>query len=409
MEKTISQKMQEAVTSGVFPGAVLLVSHKGNICFHKSFGFAQHIPNKVSLTLNTLFDLASLTKPLSTTAAMANLVAAQQIRLNDPVSKFIPGFNLGSKKKVTLAHLLHHSSGLPAWKPYYEEIILQNKTHRGFLGSDLAKQKVYEMASAESLINTPGTTSLYSDIGFILLGAIIENVVSQPLHRFCEDQIFSKLKCKKTGFPLLGKTIKGTVAATENCPWRKKVICGEVHDDNAYAMGGAAGHAGLFSTAKEVWLLVADWMDSIKGEGSIDPLLAKLFVTKKRLPKGTSFGLGWDSPQRGAARTIRQRAEAITTATQSIPATRRARCRVGRGKDTDILQMKSPKSAFGQFSSSKSFGHLGFTGTSIFADCVNDLVIILLSNRVHPTRNNDKIKMFRPEIHDLIFKEVLGG
>jgi CubicO group peptidase (beta-lactamase class C family) len=384
--------MAEGVTSGVFPGAVLLVSYQGNICFHKSFGLAQQVPNPVPLTINTLFDLASLTKPLATAAAVTRLIGSGSIRLTDPISKFLASFQTGEKKKITLAHLLHHCSGLPAWKPYYKKIVRQDKKNRGFLGSDAAKQKVYKMAYREELISAPGTACLYSDIGFMILGAIIEQVSGLPLSRFCEDQIFSKLKCKKTFFPLLGQTLKGKVAATEDCPWRGKVICGEVHDDNAYAMGGAAGHAGLFSTAGEVHLLVTDWMNSIKGHGTIDSPLAKSFVTRKVRPKGGSFGLGWDTPLRGGART---------TASQSIPA--------GRGKNTDVFPIKSPKSAFGQFSSPKSFGHLGYTGTSLFADRVNDLIVILLTNRVHPTRNNDKIKMFRPEIHDLIFKEIVRG
>ena len=361
----ITQKMEEGILSGVFPGAVLLVSHNGKITFHKSFGLAQQVPSQIPLTINTLFDLASLTKPLATAAAITRLITSKQIRLNHPISQFFDAFKTEEKRKITIAHLLHHSSGLPAWKPYYEEIIRQDKKKSGFLGSDAAKQKVYEMAANEALIGKPGAACLYSDIGFILLGAIIEKVSGLPLPLFCENQIFSKLKCKKTGFPLMGKTTKGIFAATENCPWRKRVICGQVHDDNAYAMGGAAGHAGLFSTAKDVWLLVTDWMASIKEKGTIDSSLAKKMITRKVRPKGGSFGLGWDTP--------------------------------------------SGESASGHFLSKRSFGHLGFTGTSVFSDCVNDLIVVLLTNRVHPTRNNDKIKAFRPEIHDLIFKEVIGG
>ncbi len=330
--------MQEGVELGGFPGGVLLISHKGNICFHKAFGFAQLIPEKIPLTVNTLFDLASLTKPLATATAMALLVQSKILRLENPVSKFIPEYKTGDKKSVTLAHLLSHSAGLPDWKPYYENT------------------QPSKMARNEPLINPPGTHSLYSDIGFMILGEIIEKVTGEPLDQFCENNIFSKLNCKKTFFPGLGRKIKGMIAATEDCPRRGKVICGEVHDDNAYAMGGVAGHAGLFSTAKEVYILVTDWLDSLNGNGLIQSDLARKFVTRRR---GGSFALGWDTPS---------------------------------------LQ----NSSSGKFFLRQSFGHLGYTGTSIWVDRVKELIVILLTNRVHPTRKNNQIKEFRPALHDLI-------
>ncbi|MFQ5950082.1 MAG: serine hydrolase domain-containing protein, partial [Nitrospiria bacterium] len=171
-------------------------------------------------------------------------------------------------------------------------------------------------------------------------------------------------------------------AATELSSWRGKVICGTVHDDNAYAMGGIAGHAGLFSTAREVYRLVRFWLDALKGEGILDPSLTALFVTRQKgrgVPAQSSWGLGWDTP--------------------SHPST----------SDAPPSTSNIPPSSSGRYFSSASFGHLGFTGTSIWVDRARDLAVILLTNRIHPSRANEKIRSFRPALHDVIFKEVAGG
>jgi CubicO group peptidase (beta-lactamase class C family) len=340
----IAQKMEDGVASGAFPGGVLLVHYQGRVIFHEAFGSASVLPNPLPMTRDTLFDLASLTKPLATAAAVACLIQEGALKLGDPLSKFIPEFSGGDKGEVTHFHLLNHSSGLPDWKPYYQEVAMRGKKEEGYLGSPAAKRGIYQMAHQECLTSLPGTRSLYSDIGFILLGEVIEKVAGEPLHRFCYRQIFSKLKAKETFFITFGRR-----------PWREKVIRGWVHDENAYAMGGVAGHAGLFSTAGEVYLLVRLWLDSIRGEGGLDPSLATLFVTCQQgsgVPAGSSWGLGWDTPSR-------------------------------------------PVSSSGSYFSSSSFGHLGFTGTSIWVDRKKDLVVILLTNRI--------------QLHDLIFQEVVCG
>jgi len=368
----ISQKMEEGVASGVFPGGVLLVHYQGRVCFHEAFGSASLVPNQVPMTCDTLFDLASLTKPLATAAAVLLLIQNDVLTLTEPLSKFFPEFTSGAKGDVTLYHLLNHSAGLPDWKPFYQEIVEQEEKEPGFLGSPFAKKRICQRVREEPLIAYPGTKSLYSDLGFILLGEVVEAVAAEPLHRFCYRQIFSPLNCKETFFIRLGRrpqAYRGRVfAATEACPWRGKVIRGWVHDDNAYAMGGVAGHAGLFSTAWEVYRLVRLWLDSMDGRGLLHPTLATLFTTCQKgndIPVGSSWGLGWDTPSH-------------------------------------------PYSSSGRFFSPLSFGHLGFTGTSIWADRKRDLVVILLTNRVHPSRDNQQIRAFRPELHDLIFEEVVG-
>lgn len=369
----IAQKMREGVSSGVFPGGVLLIHHRGKVLFHEAFGSESSLPRSPLTTCDTLFDLASLTKPLATAAALLLLIAQDQIALSDPLFKFIPEFAIGAGKEITLLHLLNHSSGLPDWRPYYEEIVKREEKEPGFLGSPEAKEAVYRMAHAEPLPDPPGATARYSDIGFILLGEVVEKVAQAPLHRFCDRQLFAGIGCKETSFIRRGRRPRlfqrRSFAATEAGTWRGKRIRGEVHDDNAYAMGGVAGHAGLFSTAREVYRLVRLWLDSIAGKGGLDPALAELFVTRQQgsgIPAGTTWGLGWDTPSR-------------------------------------------PHSSSGQFFSSSSFGHLGFTGTSIWVDRKEDLAVILLTNRVDPSRENQKIRLFRPALHDLVFQEVIGG
>ncbi len=359
MVDLISQKMEEGVTAGVFPGGVLLVAYEEEIRLHQAFGFAQIVPTKVPLTTSTFFDLASLTKPLATASLLGLLIKRGTLSLEDPVSKFIPEYQGGDKSGVTLAHLLSHRSGLPDWRPYYEEVIRQDKESPGFLGSGAAKEAVYQMARHEPLVAAPGTCDRYSDIGFILLAEIIEKVTDVPLDQLCTNEIFSKLECP-IFFQRLGKERAGHFAATEDCPWRDEVVCGKVHDDNAYAMGGVSGHAGLFGTAQDVYTMVKCWQDSIKGDGLIDAQIANQFVTRRE----GNFLLGWDTP--------------------------------------------SPHhSSSGRFFSPSSFGHLGYTGTSLWVDPIQSLVVILLTNRVHPRRDNDRIKLFRPEIHDIIYQEMV--
>lgn len=369
----ITQKMEEGVASGVFPGGVLLVEYNGEVVFHEAFGSAALFPERIPATRETLFDLASLTKPLATASALLLLFQRQLIALEDPVSKFLSEYTEGAKKGVTLFHLLNHSSGLPDWAPFYRSIVKQEEKEPGFIGSPSAKEKVYQLACREPLAHPPGFKALYSDIGFMILGRIVEKVGGESLQSFCSSNLFSKIGCKESIFIRPGEPPEqiGTrrFAATEDCPWRGRIIQGAVHDDNAYVMGGVAGHAGLFSTAQEVHRMVRHWLDSLQGDGLFEPSPALRFVTRqtgRTVPTGSSWGLGWDTPSR-------------------------------------------PDSSSGRFFSSSSFGHLGFTGTSIWVDRQNQLAVILLTNRIHPSRENHLIRLFRPALHDLVFQETAGG
>ena len=366
----VESAFQEAVAQGVFPGAVVLVSKDGEIVFEQAFGSRSLIPEKTPLKPNTIFDLASLTKPLATTVAIMILVREKKIRLDDQITRFIPMFGVFGKSTATFRQMLNHSSGLPAWKPFHEEIVKMEKAGRiNFVASRAAKSFVYEQIHREKPLSAPGAQGLYSDLGFMILGESVEVVSSATLERFCQDRIFKPLGLRSTAFVDLTQLrtrrlqpVEEMIAPTENCPWRKRILCGEVHDDNAYAMGGVAGHAGLFSSARDIHALLACLNRCLHGKDDFLPkaLLEEFLAKDEKVPNSTC-ALGWDTP--------------------------------------------SPdKSASGANFSPRSVGHLGFTGTSVWWDIEKNCHIILLSNRVHPTRKNEKIKDFRPHVHDLIMQ-----
>ncbi|MBI3303807.1 MAG: serine hydrolase, partial [Deltaproteobacteria bacterium] len=234
-----------------------------------------------------------------------------------------------------------------------------------------AREFVYTQLQREKLEAVPGQQAVYSDLGFMLLGAVIEEITGLGLDQYCRDKIFRPLGLQWTAFlnlemmrrhklqPMLEK-----FAPTERCPWRKRVLCAEVHDDNAYAMGGVAGHAGLFSTVDDLDRLVSCLTACYRGESTFLPsALVHEFWTRDGSVPGSTWTLGWDTP--------------------------------------------SPEhSSAGELFSPQSVGHLGFTGTSLWIDLEQQVHVIVLSNRVHPRRDNDKIQAFRPVLHNAIMQAV---
>ncbi|MGH7783596.1 MAG: serine hydrolase domain-containing protein, partial [Candidatus Binatia bacterium] len=258
------------------------------------------------------------------------------------------------------------------WKPFYEEIIKGEKNGKiNFVASRAAKSYVLEQIHREKPLGPPGAQAVYSDLGFMVLGEIVETMTSSKLDRFCQDRIFKPLGLQSTAFIDLTQLrtrriqpVQDMIAPTENCPWRKKILCGEVHDDNAYAVGGVVGHAGLFSSARDIHAIIARLNQCLLGKDSfLPPKLVQEFLRKDQAIAGSTHALGWDTPTPN-------------------------------------------KSASGSHFSSTSVGHLGFTGTSIWWDLEKNCHIVLLSNRVHPTRKNEKIREFRPIIHDLIMQTI---
>lgn len=366
------QAFDEAVAQGVFPGAVLLVGREEEVVYERAFGSRSLVPVRSPMQAGTIFDLASLTKPLATSTAIMLLIKGKKLRLNDQVTRFIPTFGVFGKSPITVRQLLNHSSGLAAWKPFHEEIVKGEKSGKiNFIASRAAKSHVLEQIHREKLLSPPGTQSLYSDLGFMILGEVVEFISGCGLDRFCQDKIFNPLGLRSTSFVDLTQLrtrriqpVEEMIAPTENCPWRKRVLCGEVHDDNAYAIGGVAGHAGLFASARDVHSLLARLTLCLRGQDDFVPQsLLQEFLTKDETVADSTRALGWDTPS-------------------------------------------SAKSTSGSYFSPRSVGHLGFTGPSVWWDLEKGCHVILLNNRVHPTRKNERIKDFRPHIHDLIMKTI---
>lgn len=346
----------------VFPGAEVFVRHQGHILFHEAVGSLSFLPDSPPVQRDTLYDLASLTKPLSTASAILLLVQDGLIDLDVPLDSLLNESKKHSLGRKTVKDLLCHQSGLPALRPYYLDFSPDSpRDHQEYRQRCTA---VLEKILTEPLDETLPRKSVYSDLGYMLLGFLVERVRGQTQAEFCGSRIFDPLQAVPLGFnPGDGHLKEGhrvEIAPTEQDPWRGRLLQGEVHDDNAFALGGMAGHAGLFGTAEAVGQVTKAWLEGYHGKAGIfDGQLVKRFVTAQ--PK-TSWALGWDTP--------------------------------------------SAPSSSGLWFSRESFGHLGFTGTSIWIDPIRELEVIFLSNRVHPTRDNPAIKAFRPKLHDLIMQEL---
>jgi CubicO group peptidase (beta-lactamase class C family) len=370
----VEQGFNQAVESGGIAGAVVVVRRGGERIFEAAFGWRQLVPERHPMSLETVFDLSSLTKPLATTIAIMMLVRDGKLRLDDRVTRFSHNFGVYGKVYVTFRHLLGHYSGLAAWRPFYQQVAEIERAGRiNFMASPGAKEFVYEQIHREKPEFTPGSRAHYSDLNFMLLGEVVEKISATPLDRFCRARIFRPLGLRATDFVDLSllrnrrlEPVSEMFAATELCPLRKRVLIGEVHDENAYSMGGIAGHAGLFAPAREVDRIVAELLACYHGRSDFLPRqLLQEFWTPNRVVADSTWALGWDTPTPG-------------------------------------------RSSAGSHFSSSAVGHLGFTGTSIWIEPAREIAITLLTNRVHPRRDNEAIREFRPLIHDRIM-EVLDG
>jgi CubicO group peptidase (beta-lactamase class C family) len=300
------------------------------------------------------------------------LVDEEAIGLDEPLSHLIASCPLGDKGPLTSRLLLSHSAGLPDWRPYY--LKLAGHPLAGRMGL------LREWIVREPLAYAPGRGSLYSDLGFMLLQWVIEEKTGMRLGDFVKKAFYEPLGLKRTLFMPAGDVENAShspdggagspaaseFAATEDCPWRKKVLQGEVHDENAFALGGCSAHAGLFSTAEDLFVIVNMLRGHYRAERHdfLKPETVREFWRRQEIVADSDWALGWD--------------------TRSAEA-----------------------SSAGRHFSPGSIGHTGFTGTSIWIDPVKDVTVILLSNRVHPSRDNpQRIKIFRPRIHDAVMEEL---
>ena len=359
----IRRAFQLAVDEKVFPGAVALVRAHGTVVFHEAVGTQGVPPDDQPVHLESMYDLASLTKPLATSTAVLCLVQDGHLHLDQPVSQWADELRGSPFAGVDLRQLLSHRAGLPAWRPYFEQLAPSGLPPRN---EAERRQRIHALLNAvarEPIAYQPGSQSLYSDVGFMVLGAVVERCAGASLAAYCRRRVYEPLGISSLAFLSREEAITEDptyIVPTEWDLWRNRLLCGEVHDENAHALGGCAGHAGLFGTAHAVGQLSAAWLQAVQGRnGVLSTALAKQFTDRQSDP--FSWGLGWDTPS-------------------------------------------APSSSGTRFSS-RAFGHVGFTGTSLWIDPSCDLEVIILSNRVNPTRTNTAIKAFRPQIHDAIYQE----
>ncbi len=353
--------VRKGIENRYFPGAQLLIGSKSEILYFKSYGSFTYGSDSKSVDDNSIFDLASLTKVVVTTPAVMILYNQGKINLEDKVIKYIPEFNNNGKENITILNLLLHNSGLKDWIPFY-------KTCKN-------KEEVLKTIFDINLIYQTGSKFVYSDLNFILLGLIVERVSGKSLDEFCKENIFSPYEMKLTMFNP-SENLRNNILPTENDKyWRNKLLQGEVHDEAAYLMGGVSGNAGLFSNAKDLYkytrtlLLTQDDAKSmikpLRDPGIFDKSTIDYFTTKFYITEYINTrALGWD--------------------TKPLPTSYRAPC--------------------GELISENCFGHTGYTGTSIWCDKDRNLIIIFLTNRVYPFRDNNGIREFRPDLHNKIFE-----
>jgi CubicO group peptidase (beta-lactamase class C family) len=349
-----------ATDDGTVPGLVLLVAVGGNVVFHEGFGARQLVPRKLPVFRDTLFDVASITKAVVTAVLAMREVGAGRIALETPVVELLPEFEGADRARVTIRQLLAHTSGLPAHRPFW----------RTAAEAPSERRAISLLAAREPLEYEPGTRAIYSDLGFILLGWLLERVTGERLDVLANKEIAAPLGLASTTFMSLSDPEERarllgdrSIAATQLCPERHRVLIGEVDDLNAMAMGGVAGHAGLFSTAEELsriaGALCTAWRGDAGGETLVQRDVVRTFWSPSGV-EGSTWRLGWDGP----------------AAANSQAGTRFPRAGVG---------------------------HLGFTGCSLWIDPAAKTWIVLLSNRVHPAiPTDDRFKRFRPALHDAI-------
>jgi CubicO group peptidase (beta-lactamase class C family) len=366
----LSDIMEQGVREGVFPGGVLQVNAGGRTVHRSAHGRTSVLPPGRAVTLKTCFDLASLTKVLATAPLVVDLIQRNKLELGNFARGLLPDYTGEGRELISVAHLLEHSSGLPDWRAYYEEVAA---AHGGaWLATRKGHRAVRELVASQAPEAAPGERALYSDLGFILLDWIIEAVANQPTDLLFQQRIAGPLRLKNLFYIDLKSRSKAKAArrervfaATERCPWRGRTLLAEVHDDNAFAMGGVSGHAGLFGDAESVSKAAAAWLDSFRGRASIFAReLTQKFWRRSKVS--------------GSTRTL--------------------------GFDTPSPRDSSTGSRFGP----RSVGHTGFTGTSLWIDPDRELVVVLLCNRVHPTRENEAIKKFRPRVHDMVVESFFG-
>ena len=348
-------RVRKAIEDGATPGAVVLVARRGEIVIEEALGRLSYDEDAEPVRRDTMYDLASLTKVIVTTTLAMILYEREQLDLESPVSAYIPEFSGGEKDTVLVKDLLAHSGGLLWWSELYKKF--EGKT------PEESRAGYIETICEMPLDYPPRSKTIYSDLGVLLLGEILERITGKPLDVLAKEELFEPLGMDETLFQPPA-SLRSRIAPTERDEWRGRVVHGEVHDENAYGLGGLAPHAGLFSTARSLAPFVQMILNggAYNGHRIVNGATIELFTARAELVPDSSRALGWDTP--------------------------------------------SGRSSSGKYFSDESFGHTGFTGTSIWIDPKRELFAILLTNRVHPTRENRKLYEVRPLFHDAVMQAI---
>lgn len=346
----IDSIMNRAVVDHAFPGGQVLVVRDGAVAYNKSFGNFEYDPSSPEVRNNTMYDLASLTKVIATTSGVMKLYDEGKLNLDDLVTTYIPEFANHGKDSIRLYNLLVHNAGLPPFK----RLFLTCKSPQEMLDSVYQSEVLYRI----------GDSTLYSDFDFILLGKIIEQNSGMTLDAYVDSVFFRPLGMARTMYKPDSSLWKDVAPTEYDSLYRHRLVRGVVHDENADALGGVSGHAGLFSTASDLAILMQMLMNggSYGGKQYLKPETIKLFTARQG--NKSTRALGWDT------------------------------------------KTMNGYSSAGTLFSEKSFGHTGFTGTSVWADPEKKIFVILLTNRVHPTRNNSKIMQVRPAVAEAVVKAI---
>lgn len=347
LRDTLQRILGRAVADSAFPGAIAVVGTGAGPLVTVAAGHLDWGPSPTP-DQHTVWDLASLTKVVGMTSAVAQLVESGRVRLDAPVQRYLPEWTGPNKERVTVRHLITHQSGLPAFKQYFKLNVSPDSTLRLFM--------------LEPLDTVPGARMVYSDIGAILLGKIVERVSGETLDAYLARHVFGPLGMRDTRYRPPAELLP-RIAPTEKDPWRGRHLRGEVHDENAFALGGVSGHAGLFSTAHDLDRFARAYLNG----GALDGARLASAETLRRFTTVwdstvSSRALGWDTPARN--------------------------------------------SSGGRYLMRPAFGHTGYTGTSLWIAPQHDLYVVLLTNRVNPTRERSRIGPARVAVADAAMRAL---
>jgi serine-type D-Ala-D-Ala carboxypeptidase len=336
--------LKEAISARAFPGAALAITQRGHLLALKAFGRFTYAPTSPVVQPDTIFDLASVSKVVATTTVAMLLYERGQLDLEQPVVEILPEFSANStdsrRGEVTLRRLLAHSSGLPGYERLFQRAQTAAEVRRAALTTPLTAQ--------------PGSRAEYSDIGFIVLGEALARLAGDPLDTYCQREVFGPWGMTRTGYCPPASCRQAIPPSADDREFRHRIIQGEVNDENAGVLGGVAGHAGVFAPAADLALFAQCLLNG--GPPILHPPTIATFTTRQESPAKTSWALGWDTP--------------------------------------------SPPSQSGQYFSRNSFGHLGYTGTSLWIDPERQVSVTLLTNRTWPDHTCQAIKEVRPRFHD---------